>query len=126
VRPPASWSRFAVRHPEVAAAYDALREACNRAGDLDDRTMALVKLAVSVGHGASRTVHAHAKKALRLGVPADDLRHVVLAALPTLGLAATLDALAWVDESVLEEEQRALAPRSPEGLRHCKPAKLRP
>jgi AhpD family alkylhydroperoxidase len=86
----------------VVAAYDTLRDACMEAGPLDESAVALVKLAVSVGAGAERTVHMHSKKALRAGVDPDALRHVALLALPTIGLPAALDALCWVDESIQE------------------------
>jgi len=66
----------------------------------------MVKLAVSVGCGASRTVHSHAKKALRNGAHPQALRQVALAALPTIGLAAALDALRWIDESIEESNLR--------------------
>ncbi len=104
---PRSWQRFGDQYPGVVAAYDTLSEVCRQAGPLDQSTVALVKLAVSVGCGAERTVHAHAKKALRAGVDPDALRQVALVALPTVGLPAALDALRWVDESILE----ARAPR---------------
>ncbi|MCC7418466.1 MAG: carboxymuconolactone decarboxylase family protein [Acidobacteria bacterium] len=102
---PASWRRLEARYPGVVSAYDALRQACDEAGRLDAGTVALVKLAVSVGAGAPRTVHAHSKKALRRGVAPSDLRQVALAALPTIGLPRMLDALAWIDESIAEHEQ---------------------
>lgn len=107
-RPPRSWERLAEEFPAVVAAYDALSEVCREAGPLDQATVALVKLAVSVGRGSSRTVHAHAKKALRAGANPDALRQIALVALPTIGLPAALDALRWVDESIFE----ALPPTS--------------
>lgn len=100
--PPPSWQRLAREYPDVVAAYDTLSEACRQAGPLDESTVALVKLAVSVGCGAERTVHAHAKKAIRAGVDPESLRQVALIALPTVGLPAALDALRWVDESIRE------------------------
>ena len=99
---PRSWRRLRDRYPEVVAAYDTLSDACRHAGPLDQSTVALVKLAVSVGCGAERTVHAHAKKALRAGADPKALRQIVLIALPTIGLPAGLDALRWVDESICE------------------------
>ena len=104
--PPRSWQRLAREYPGVVAAYDTLSEVCRRAGPLDESTVALVKLAVSVGCGAERTVHAHAKKALRAGVEPEALRQIALVALPTIGLPAALDALRWVDESIGEAENR--------------------
>lgn len=100
---PPTWRRFTQQHPELAAAYDALSEVCREAGPLDAQAVAIVKLAVSVGCHAQRTVHAHAKKALRAGVDPGALRHVARVALPTIGLPAALDALAWIEESISEE-----------------------
>ena len=99
---PRRWEQLAERYPCVVAAYDSLSEACRHAGPLDARTIALTKLAVSIGRGAGRTVHAHCKKALRAGVEPDALRQVALLALPTIGLPAALDALRWVEESIRE------------------------
>ena len=99
---PRSWRRLEEQYPDVVAAYDALSEVCRRAGPLDQATVALVKLGVSVGNGAQRTVHSHAKKAIRAGADRDALRQVALIALPTIGLPAALDALRWIEESIHE------------------------
>lgn len=100
---PRSWSAFEREHPDIVAAYDALSDACRRAGPLDESVVALVKLAISVGCHSQRTVHAHAKKALRGGADPAAVRQVALAALPTIGLPAALDALRWIDESIREQ-----------------------
>ena len=70
---------------------------------LADDTVALAKLAVSVGSRSARTVHAHAKKALRAGVDPAALRQIAMVALPTIGLPAAMDALKWIDESIREQ-----------------------
>ena len=99
---PRSWNRFEARYPAVAAAYDGLSEACRCAGPLDKQTIALAKLAVSVGGAIDRTVHIHARKALRAGVSPEALRQVALIAMPTIGLPRALDALRWIEESIEE------------------------
>lgn len=101
--PPRSWTQLGERYPDVVAAYDALSDACRNAGPLDEPTAALIKLAVSVGSRSTRTVHAHAKKALRAGAAPGAVRHVAVIALPTVGLPATLDALKCIDDSIREE-----------------------
>lgn len=101
-QPPRPWQRSGDRYPAVVVAYDTLRDACRDAGPIDESAMALVKLSISVGAGAERTVHMHCKKALRAGVDPDALRQVALLALPTIGLPAALDALRWVDEGIQE------------------------
>ena len=102
---PQSWQQLEATFPEIVAAYNTLSDTCRHAGPLDPATVALVKLAVSVGCGATRTVHSHTKKALRAGLDPEALRQVVLVALPTVGLPAALEALRWVDESI-DEVQR--------------------
>lgn len=101
---PRSWQRLGDQYPDVVTAYDTLSDACRHAGPLDESAIALVKLAVSVGRGAERTVHAHAKKALRAGADREALRQIALVALPTVGLPAALDALRWIDESLRDEQ----------------------
>jgi alkylhydroperoxidase/carboxymuconolactone decarboxylase family protein YurZ len=83
-------------------AYDELSDACRSSGPLDQQEIALAKLAISVGGSIDRTVHIHAKKALRAGVSPEALRQVALIALPTIGLPRALDALRWIEESIEE------------------------
>jgi len=100
---PRSWAVLAADYPEIVVAYDQLSDACRKAGPLDPSTVALIKLAISVGCGSQRTVHSHAKKALRAGADPSALRQIALTALPTIGLPATLDALRWIAESIDEQ-----------------------
>lgn len=112
---PRSWKRFAERYPTIGAAYDTLSDVCRHAGPLDEQSIALVKLAVSVGGSLDRTVHMHAKKALRAGVSPDALRQVAVIAMPTIGLPRAMDALGWIEESI--EEARAEGDLRPAGSR---------
>lgn len=92
--------------PAVAERYRALADAAAEAGPLDARGVALAKFAVSVGRGSSRAVHAHARKALEVGVDPRELTHVVALSLPTIGLHAALDAWRWLEEIVTEADSR--------------------
>ena len=105
-QPARGWDRLSASHPDVAAAYRALRKACDR-GPLAKELIALVKLAVSVGAKAERTMHAHTRKALQQGLRPETLRHVALVALPTIGLPATLEALKRISQSIDEATDRA-------------------
>ena len=94
------WLRH--EYPDVANAYEQLGTAVHGAGPLDDRTRALVKLAISVGAGREGAVHSHVRKALEVGVAPREILHATVLALPTLGLPATVAALTWVRD-VLEK-----------------------
>jgi alkylhydroperoxidase/carboxymuconolactone decarboxylase family protein YurZ len=108
-RRPGAYSRLRELAPEAVAAYESLSRHAGLAGPLDAATLAVVKVALSVGRGNSRGVHAHARKALEAGADPAALRQVALMAVPTLGLHAALDALRWVDE-VIEERQESPRP----------------
>jgi alkylhydroperoxidase/carboxymuconolactone decarboxylase family protein YurZ len=99
---PRSWTRFERRYGPIAEAYDTLRTACREAGPLEDGAIALAKLAISVGANCGRSVHIHAKKALKTGVPSAAVRQVAILALPTIGLPRAMEALNWIDESIEE------------------------
>ena len=86
------------RHPEVIRAYERLGEACRRAGPLDGRTAALVKLAIAIGSRQEGAVHSHARRSIEAGATFDECRHVVLLATTTIGFPAMMAALSWVED----------------------------
>ncbi|RMF31512.1 MAG: carboxymuconolactone decarboxylase family protein [Bacteroidetes bacterium] len=97
-KPPKRFQQFTEKYPEIAKAYFELGEAVHKAGPLDDRTRALVKIAIS---GASRQeggFHAHVRKARMLGISKEEIQHVVLLSLPTLGFPTMMMLLSWVDD----------------------------
>ena len=70
---------------------------------LDDKTRALIKLAISTGAGLEGAVHSHTRKAVELGISKEEIRQTVLLALPTIGLPSTMAAMSWVDD-ILEKK----------------------
>lgn len=85
-------------YPEVANAYELLGKAVHSAGPLDDKTRALIKLAISAGAGLEGAVHSHTRKAIEFGISKEEIRQTVLLALPTIGLPSTMAAMSWVDD----------------------------
>ena len=86
------------KFPEVFQAYENLGEACRKAGPLDARTTALVKLAIAVGTRHEGAVHSHTRRSLEAGATIDECRHVVLLSLTTIGFPAMMAALSWVED----------------------------
>lgn len=95
---PSGASEVAGAHPEVWAAYAALGKACSEAGPLDRRTARLVKLALAIGALSEGAVHSHARRALADGIRPEELRHVALLAIPTLGLPQAAKGLTWIGD----------------------------
>jgi alkylhydroperoxidase/carboxymuconolactone decarboxylase family protein YurZ len=102
-RIPKRFKKFTQDYPDVAAAYEQLGDAVHAAGPLNEQTRALVKLGISVGARLEGAVHSHVRKALGVGTTADQLRHVALLSLPTIGLPSMMAALSWVDDVLAEE-----------------------
>src|SRR5437588_13038179 len=95
---PARYLQFQKRHPRVFQAYDALGATTAEAGPLDDKTRALVKLAIAVGGQMEGAVHSHARRALETGCVAEEIRHVVLLGITTLGFPSMMKAMSWVED----------------------------
>jgi 4-carboxymuconolactone decarboxylase len=95
---PEHYTRFQRQYPEIWQAYDRLGTAVHGAGPLDEKTRELVKLALAIGSRHEGGVHAHTRLALQRGASPEQLRHVVLLALTTLGFPPTMAALSWVED----------------------------
>jgi alkylhydroperoxidase/carboxymuconolactone decarboxylase family protein YurZ len=93
---PATASNVAEEHPELWAAFQGLGEAANRAGPLDERTRRLVHLAYAIATDSQGATHSHARRALADGLGAEEIDHVALLAVTTLGWAGAIKGLTWV------------------------------
>jgi alkylhydroperoxidase/carboxymuconolactone decarboxylase family protein YurZ len=90
--------KFAREHPRVWEAYNQLGEAAAEAGPLDAKTQRLVKLALAVGGGLEGAVHSHVRRGLRAGLTTQELEHVALLGITTIGWPSALAALSWIEE----------------------------
>jgi alkylhydroperoxidase/carboxymuconolactone decarboxylase family protein YurZ len=103
---PSGAAKIAKKYAPVWAAYEQLGAACAKAGPLDARTLRLVKLAIAVGSESEGAVHSHARRALDEGLSADELLHVSLLAIPSLGLAKAVAAMTWIEDILKRGEDR--------------------
>ena len=93
-------------HPGVADAYDALGDACRRAGPLGERDQRLVKLGIAIGLSSEGAVRSHVRRGLDGGLTRAELLHAVVIAAPTAGFPATAAAYRWACD-VLDAEDHA-------------------
>ena len=87
-------------HPEVWDAYSTLGEACASAGPLEPKTRRLVKLALAIGAGSEGAVHSHTRQARDEGCSPEEVRHVALLAITTLGFPRAVASLTWIGEII--------------------------
>jgi len=100
---PGTFKRFLETYPDVAKAYEQLGKATQDWGPLEKKTRELVKLGVAVGNRHEGAVHSHTRRALDAGATPDEVRHVVLLSLTTIGFPNMMAAMTWV-EDVLKVE----------------------
>ena len=95
---PKRYQKFLDNYPKAAEAYEQMNSAVHESGPLDDKTRALIKLAISTGAKLEGAVHSHARKALKAGCTPEEITQTVMMALPTLGLPSTMAAWSWIDD----------------------------
>lgn len=95
---PEAAGRIAQQHADLWAAYSELGKACAEAGPLDARTRRLVKLALAAAAHSEGAVHSHGRRGLEEGLTPEELRHVALLAVPTLGFPTAVAAYTWIDD----------------------------
>ena len=99
---PKPFKEFTENYPDVAGAYEKLGTAVHAAGPIDEKTRALIKLAISVGARMEGAVHSHTRKALDAGCTKEEIKQAVLLALPTIGLPNMMASMTWVKD-IIEE-----------------------
>ena len=95
---PKHFLKFKEQYPEIAQAYENLGDSVHKSGPLDDKSRALIKLAVSAGAGLEGAVHSQVRKSLELGITPDEIRHTILLSFPTIGFPSMMAALSWVND----------------------------
>jgi AhpD family alkylhydroperoxidase len=97
---PKAYDNFKKNYPTIWQAYDRLGGLVHDSGPLDKKSRELVKLAMAIGARLEGAVHSHVRRALAAGARAEEIYHVVLLSLTTLGFPQTIAALTWVDDDL--------------------------
>jgi alkylhydroperoxidase/carboxymuconolactone decarboxylase family protein YurZ len=101
---PEKFVNFKNKYPEIETAHQQLGTAVHTAGPLDEKTRALVKLAISGGAGMEGGFHAQVRKSRELGISWDEITHVALLAIPSIGFPNSVALLSWIDDIKAKEE----------------------
>lgn len=99
-KPPKFYTHFMDRYPEIGKKYEELGEAVHRNGPLSDRERALVKMAVSGSHLFHSAFKSHIRKALEAGISREEMEHLALLMLPTVGFPTTMAMLSMIDDQL--------------------------
>lgn len=99
-KPPKFYEQFVKKYPQVAGKYEELGDAVHGLGPLNDRDRALIKLAISGSHLYNSAFKAHIRKAVASGITRDEIEHLVLLFLPTVGFPSMMAAMGILDEQM--------------------------
>ncbi|HWQ55723.1 MAG TPA: carboxymuconolactone decarboxylase family protein [Bryobacteraceae bacterium] len=97
---PESVLAFEKKHPAIWQAFARLGEVCHEAGPLDQKTRRLVKLAMAVALRHEGAVHSATRNALRSEITPEEIEHVVILAITTIGWPSARAAMTWIDDEV--------------------------
>jgi 4-carboxymuconolactone decarboxylase len=99
-RLPKAYEHFKKTYPKIWQAYDRLGATIHDGGPLDKKNRELLKLAMAVGARLEGAVHSHTRRAIEAGAVAEEIYHVVLLGVTTLGFPHTVAALTWVEDDL--------------------------
>jgi alkylhydroperoxidase/carboxymuconolactone decarboxylase family protein YurZ len=95
---PKAVNRFSKQYPKIWEAFNELGERCHQGGPLDEKTRRLIKLALSIGAGLEGATHSAVRNARKAGITANEVNHVALLAITTLGFPAATRAMTWIGD----------------------------
>jgi AhpD family alkylhydroperoxidase len=104
-RLPKAYENFKKAYPKIWQDYDQLGAAVHDSGPLDKKNRELIKLAMAIGARLEGAVHSHTRRALEAGASAEEIYHVVLLSLTTLGFPQTIAAMTWVEDDLKDDKR---------------------
>lgn len=97
--PPQRVEKFEDLYPEVWDAFMQLGDRCHTAGSLDEKTRRLVKVALALGAGLEGGTHSAVRNAKAAGVSTEEMNHIAVLSITTLGLPAAMRGLSWINDA---------------------------
>jgi 4-carboxymuconolactone decarboxylase len=86
------------RFPKVMEVLEELGKAARQQGPLDNKMAHLVQLAAAAAIQSEGAVHSHARRAIAAGATSDEIYHVIVVLVSTVGFPRVAAALSWVDD----------------------------
>ena len=103
-RLPKRFEQFMETHPDIGRAYNDLGKAVSKAGPLDAKTCALVKIWICIGSRQEGGARSNARKALEAGATPEEIRHAAIQATTSIGFASMMAGLTWVEDVIGDEQ----------------------
>jgi alkylhydroperoxidase/carboxymuconolactone decarboxylase family protein YurZ len=98
---PDSVQNFRRKYPKVWESFAALGSACHEeGGPLDEKTRRLAKLALAIGTQHEGAVHSAVRHAREAGCTREEMFHVAILAITTIGWPSAYAAMSWIEDTL--------------------------
>ena len=98
-RTPKSIQGFQDQYPKIWEAFAELGKRCHETGPLDEKTRRLVKLGMAIAFRHEGAVHSAVRNARKSGATWEELHHVAILAITTIGWPAAFAAMTWISDA---------------------------
>lgn len=95
---PKVYEKFMSKYPGVFKDFQQLGKTCRDSGPLDKKHQDLVNLGIAIGANSRGAAMSQTRKAMESGASKEEIAHVVLLSLTTIGFPKMIAAMGWVDE----------------------------
>lgn len=95
---PKNFMELIKEYPQIGDDFRKLSDACYEAGPLDRKTAHLIKLGMAIASHSEGAAHTQVRRAKESGASDEEIRHVVILSLTTLGWPMMGAAWSWIQD----------------------------
>ena len=95
---PSQFKSLVKEYPDVCEAFQNLGTQCHNAGPLNEKERKLAKLGIAIGAGSEGAVHSAVRNALKVDISKEEIMHVSILAITTIGLPQATAAMTWISD----------------------------
>ena len=105
---PKTFKQFVSKYPVLGEAHQRVGKEVEQLGPLDEKTLALIKIGISLGAGLESALRSHVGRAMQAGASEIEVEQAILLGMNTVGFPRTVAAWSWAQ--VQFERERADQP----------------
>ncbi len=95
---PQTFKDFITKYPVLGESHERVAKAVDKAGPLDAKSQALIKIGICIGAGLDSAMRSHVRRAMQAGASKEEIEQAVLLAMNTCGLPRTVAAWSWAQQ----------------------------
>lgn len=95
---PQTFKDFITKYPALGESHERVARAVDKAGPLDEKTRALIKIGICIGAGLDSAMRSHVRRAMQAGASEKEIEQATLLAMNTCGLPRTVAAWSWAQQ----------------------------